>query len=297
MDQKSWLDTAVSGIRFGPDRRAVLEELEGHFEDKIADLRRVFPDIPEAEARERALRGMGDPEELKISLARVHKPWLGYLWRYSQVLAAAALALVLLLWGGRALENWVQQLEQKRAAEDAPHRYHAYTTDCYQAGIDPFRADGPYPTERRDVIRTPLAALRPEDSAQAGGYRFQVKRAGLFRFQSDPEDPGRYWLFCELRAAGLPWEPVSQDALWHLRAVDSSGREYASPYEVYDLKLQHGSYMIVSSGKGSWLEARFDLTMIDLSPGIEWIRLEYDRLGVRWSLTIPLETEGGGKDG
>ena len=45
MDQKSWLDTAVSGIRFGPDRRAVLEELEGHFEDKIADLRRVFPDM------------------------------------------------------------------------------------------------------------------------------------------------------------------------------------------------------------------------------------------------------------
>lgn len=297
MDRTSWLDTAVSGIRFGPDRRAVRAELEGHIEDKTADLQRIFPDIPESEARDRALAGMGDAEELKISLSKIHKPWLGYLWRCSQVLAAAALALVLLLWGDRALRDWAQQLKQKRAAEDNPHLYHAYTTDCYQAGIDPFRADGLYPDERRDVIRTPLAALRPEDSAQAGGYRFRVKRAGLFHFQSDPEDPGRYWLFCELRAAGPPWEPVVLDVLWHLRAVDSNGREYASSHEVYDLRLQHGSYIIVNSGKGSWLESRFDLTVIDLSPGAEWIRLEYDRLGVQWSLTIPLEAEGGGTDG
>ena len=79
--------------------------------------------------------------------------------------------------------------------------------------------------------------------------------------------------------------------------MDSNGREYASSHEVYDLRLQHGSYIIVNSGKGSWLESRFDLTVIDLSPGAEWIRLEYDRLGVQWSLTIPLEAEGGGTDG
>ena len=78
MDRTSWLDTAVSGIRFGPDRRAVRAELEGHIEDKTADLQRIFPDIPESEARDRALAGMGDAEELKISLSKIHKPWLGY---------------------------------------------------------------------------------------------------------------------------------------------------------------------------------------------------------------------------
>ena len=71
-----WLDTAVSGIRFGLDRKEVRAELEGHIEDKMADLRRVFPDIPPDEARDRALSSMGNPEELKEELARVHRPWL-----------------------------------------------------------------------------------------------------------------------------------------------------------------------------------------------------------------------------
>lgn len=297
MDRTSWLDTAVSGIRFGPDRRAVRAELEGHIEDKTADLQRIFPDIPEEEARERALAGMGDAQGLKKELARIHKPWLGYLWRCSQVLAAAALALVLLLWGDRALRDWAQQLKQKRAAEDNPHLYHAYTTDCYQAGIDPFRADGPYPDQDGDVIRTPIAALRPEDSARAGGYRFRIKQAGLFLFQDGPEDPGEWWLFCQLRAAGLPWEPVSQDALWHLRAVDSNGREYATSHEVYDLWQEHEGYVMVNQRGRGWAEARFDLTVNAIPPGTEWVRLEYDRLGVQWSLTIPLEAEGSGTDG
>ena len=40
-----WLDTAVKGVRFGPDRAAVRAELEAHLEDKEADLRRIFPDM------------------------------------------------------------------------------------------------------------------------------------------------------------------------------------------------------------------------------------------------------------
>ena len=33
-----WLDTAVSGIRFGPDRAEVRQELLEHLEDKTLDL-------------------------------------------------------------------------------------------------------------------------------------------------------------------------------------------------------------------------------------------------------------------
>ena len=87
----SWLDTAVGGIRFGPDRAAVREELEAHMEDKAADLQRIFPGISREEAEERALSEMGDPAEIGKELARVHKPWLGWLWRASGVLLALAL--------------------------------------------------------------------------------------------------------------------------------------------------------------------------------------------------------------
>lgn len=83
-----WLDTATAGVRFGPDRRAVSEELAAHLEDKAADLRRIFPDMTEDEVWERATSEMGDPAEIGKALARLHKPWLGYLWRASQVLMA-----------------------------------------------------------------------------------------------------------------------------------------------------------------------------------------------------------------
>lgn len=95
-----WLDIAVSGIRFGPDRAAVRKELDGHIEDRMADLRRIFPNIPQEEASARALSAMGDPEELKISLARVHRPWLGWLWTASKWMRWCTLAAFLLICAG-----------------------------------------------------------------------------------------------------------------------------------------------------------------------------------------------------
>ena len=90
-----WLDKATAGIRFGPDRRAVSEELAAHLEDKAAGLRRIFPDMTEEEVWERATSEMGDPAEIGKALARLHKPWLGYLWRASKW--GAAILVVLLM--------------------------------------------------------------------------------------------------------------------------------------------------------------------------------------------------------
>ena len=89
---EGWLDKATAGIRFGPDRKEVRRELEEHLEDKALDFQRIFPGLTEDEAKERAAAEMGDPEEIGKELAKIHRPWLGYLWRASQVL----LGLVLL---------------------------------------------------------------------------------------------------------------------------------------------------------------------------------------------------------
>ena len=89
-----WMDAATRGIRFGPDRAAVRRELTGHLEDKIADLKRIFPGMTDWEAEQRALAQMGDAEEIGREMARIHKPWLGYLWRFSQVLLGAVVLLL-----------------------------------------------------------------------------------------------------------------------------------------------------------------------------------------------------------
>ena len=90
---QEWLNTAVSGIRFKPDREAVEGELRGHFEDKVADLQRIFH-ISQEEAEKMALERMGNAEEIGREMAKIHKPWLGWLWRASQ----AALLVSVILW-------------------------------------------------------------------------------------------------------------------------------------------------------------------------------------------------------
>ena len=93
---QSWLDTAVSGIRFGPDRARVRIELLQHMEDKASGLQRSFPDIDPLEAQERAITAMGDPEEVRAALAKVHKPWLGWLWQASRVALWVAVCITAL---------------------------------------------------------------------------------------------------------------------------------------------------------------------------------------------------------
>lgn len=90
-----WLDAATRDIRFGPDRMAVRAELAAHLEDKQADLCRIFPDIPPEEAEQRALEAMGDPEEIGRELAKIYKPWLGYLWRVSKWVAVSVVLIFL----------------------------------------------------------------------------------------------------------------------------------------------------------------------------------------------------------
>lgn len=287
---RKWLDIAASGVRFAPDRETVKAELMEHIEDKTADLIRIFPDMEEKDAQERALAAMGDPEELKISLAKVHRPWLGYLWQASRVLAAVLLVLTLFLCGMKTLENWKARYENQKNIQENGYHDFDYVNECYKSGIDPWRADGPYPKED-SVIRTPLAALRPEGSVRAGGYRFRMERAGLFHFRNGPGDPGYWRLFGEARALGLPWEPVQGAVLWRLRAVDSAGNQYASSHEVYNLHLDHEGYVMVNSNGSAGLEQSFDVEIIGITPGAEWIRLEYDHMGTQWSLTIPLEVE------
>lgn len=294
----TWLNEATKGIRFGPDRRAVRAELQAHIEDEMADLKRIFPDIPLREAEQRTVARMGDPEQIGRELARLHKPWLGYLWTVSRVLAAIMVALTLLVCGGQAVEDWTYARRQEKPEEGVAYQDMTLIEACYQSGVDPFGPDGPYPKDQSvTTIRTPLAALRPEDAAQAGGYRFRVEQAGLFRFQDGPEDEGTLWLFCDLRVLGWPWQPVSLDAMRRVRAVDSAGREYASSYQVYDLHMEHDGYVMTNARQSSGLEERYSLQISRIPLDAQWLKLYYDCNGVSWSLMIPFEREEGGTDG
>ena len=55
---------------------------------------RIFH-IEGEEAEREALKRMGDPEEIGKALAKLHKPWLGYLWLVSKIACCVLIPLAL----------------------------------------------------------------------------------------------------------------------------------------------------------------------------------------------------------
>ena len=79
---QKWRQQVLERVRFWPDRCAIGEELDAHFDDHVADLERIGYDV--ALATERALGAMGEPKALGRAFDAVHRPFWGWLWEVSR---------------------------------------------------------------------------------------------------------------------------------------------------------------------------------------------------------------------
>lgn len=244
-----WLDTVVSGIRFGPDRAAVRAELQAHIEDKTDDLRRVFPHISPEEARERALAGMGDPEELKLALARVHRPWLGYLWMASRWLVrgvlAVGLALILLaVVDGLSEGRYWSVLEGYQGNREA----RAVSQALYGGGTPDWEGER-------------LAVYDVDAEARLGRAVVSVSQAARWR------EPEGDCLYLQVRITwDRPWETCRMTAgfLW---AEDNQGRRYA-----WD---EAGSIHARGTGARGLFYCQENLCLKGVPPEVKQLRLHY----------------------
>lgn len=247
--KEKWLDQATGAIPFGPDRAEVRQELAGHLEDKEADLRRIFPDLTDEEAQERTLAGMGDAAEIGKQLARVHQPWLGYLWRVSQVLLAATL-----LWAALLLAD-----------------YSGYRLWPEQA------ADSQWMPEQRAEFSAhrPLVCLAEQT---VGQYTLRVRSGELW---SD-SDRGTRAAYLRLEVQSIrPWAELSWDMLDRLYAVDDRGNVIPAQNE--------GAVPAVDwerAGTDGPFRSQIDLVIPLPDPAAEGLVLIYDWLGAGLSLPV-----------
>ena len=264
-ERNRWLDTATRGIRFGYDRRAVRAELAAHLEDKAADFRRIFPDMAPEEAEARALEDMGDPEEIGRELGRIHRPWLGWLWRASQVLAAGAalwlLSFFLLL------------------GDDAYLGEYARWWDF--DGLPDYSVGGGYlPVDDPDQ----LLALEPGLEQTAQGQRVSLLRAALWR------EGERQALYLYLRLDNWRfWERGYLREDW-LRVTDSLGNSYPLGAEGPGAPWDDGwPYANGLNGAGYGpFHSGYELFLRDVSPEAEWVRLDYGPGETLISFTVKL---------
>ena len=236
-----WLELATLPIRFGPDRRAVRRELEGHLEDRAQDLRRIYPELTEKEARERAAADMGDPVEIGRALARIHRPWLGYLWRASQAAAVIAAVCLVRTVGLAALNLWEQAGWEQEDREEW----------VYAAEI-PFVC--PEPT-------------------QAGLYTLQVE--GTLNLSEEGDELGNLAL-AWTAASPLVWERPTDHLYW--QGEDSLGNTYCCHQDIDRAIYVTESWRWV--GELTWerdgLGWRGTSQVVNVPREAEWVRLTLD---------------------
>lgn len=107
-DFEAWCAEAAAQIRYKPDRKAVEAELMAHLED-AREAHIQSGDSP-ADARKKALASMGRAGDIAPQLAKLHKPWLGYLGTLAKLCAICALAFSLFRWSVSGISfahNWI----------------------------------------------------------------------------------------------------------------------------------------------------------------------------------------------
>lgn len=261
MKKWTWLDTATRWIRFGPDKRAVREELEAHLEDRTADLLRLFPELTPEEAERQAVEGMGDPWEVGQALGRLHKPWLGWLWRASQVLLAAPLVWLFFFgpqWGW--LADWLDWFD------DGPHSV---------------------VVEEETEARIPFSC---GETVQVGPYTLQAE--GTLVINPLAEWDAGYFLVTWHAWSPFFWETPVRSVYW--QAEDDQGNEYPSytQWSVFGrLGTQREQIVYDLAWDRSGLGWTGEVQVAAVPQDAQWVRLTLD-IGEK-PITVLLEREEG----
>ena len=224
MEWKDWCRQAVGHVRFRPDRKAIERELTAHYEDHRLDLERVGyePDL----AAERALRAMGDADEVGRALDRAHKPWLGWLWEVSRVLVVGLVVLILGTaafsgYGWEAVRDWTLFSQRQSASAAFPAAEELTCPTPVQAGaytITVERAcygeleDGTGYLHLNASCTTGQFWLEGPDlwdtleAVDSGGTRYRYGRAPwITGFKDDSHILSRGWITVENIPAGTAW--------------------------------------------------------------------------------------------
>ena len=243
-----WVEEATRKIRFKPDRAAVGRELMGH----IQDLQEKYEGqgLSPYDAEMKATEDMGDPATIADDLGRLHKPYLGWLWRLSQWVLG-----ILLVWAVLTGIGYVRTLLAYPATEvELPQLPEA---------VDSWGTSSNTWTGRL------LEHWDIQGSVNLGGYRFTVPLAYLqeVTYEGPEEDytPLQYELTVCLRASTWRfWEPISggQYMILSHEAVDSDGTRYGRWEPGLFSEETHRHYFCNTYGDGPlavWYEIQLDI--------------------------------------
>lgn len=266
---EQWCDEAVSFIRFPPDRPPVKQELMEHMQDKYDGY--VAEGMKSNEAERRAIREMGDAWETGLLLRKIHKPYLGWFWRLTQ-LALIIVLITAVVCGVRWGKNqWYEEIT-----------YYTY---------DPFE-DTSYEFENGDR-RERVIYLEPDSSARCNGYTFTVTKVACWEGTSSTPLGGEtetssFYILLEVFNP-RPWVDRTEAPYW-LSAEDSLGNICTPYFEYWSSDERQNELYVWGDGYHTApFTDTWELTLNNyVYEGADWIDLRYDRGGEEFTIRIDL---------
>ena len=265
---EQWCDIAVSYIRFPPDRAPVKQELLEHMQDKYDGY--VAQGLPLIEAEGRVTREMGEARDTGLLLRRIHKPYLGWVWRGTQWLLA--LTLVLAVWNG---VQWATELNISDSAVPS------YRRDVYDSTYFEYAGGGS--TSR-------VLYLEPNCSDRSDGYTFTVTRAAYWEGTAADSDgsgfheTNAFYFLLEVTNP-RPWAGYTEAPRW-FHAVDSLGNYY---YAYYEGDRSTEGTVAGNGGRTGLFSYTWDMWIDNyVSQDADWLELRYDKEGRDIALRIDL---------
>lgn len=262
---EQWCDTAVSYIRFPPDRTPVRQELLEHMQDKYDDY--VGQGMPPADAERRVIKEMGSDRETGLLLRRIHKPYLGWVWRATQWVFV--IALILAVYNG---VQWARDLH----LSDGPPLLGA--RDWYETTT--------YEHDRGSGER--VLYLEPNCSDSSDGYTFTVTKVayweGTYTDENGTQDTNSFYFLLEVTNPRL-WAGYTEAPRW-FHAVDSLGNYY---YAYYEGDRSTEGTVVGNGGRTGLFSYTWDMWIDNyVSRNADWLELRYDKEGRNVALRIDL---------
>ncbi len=239
-----WCSIATGRIRYTPDRETVFKELLQHLDERSDSF--LAQGLDESAAVEKTWDVMGDPNDLAPILSAIHRPYWGYAYSISKVLAVIIVIAVLVFTAANAALNLINEKYTQPFYND----YHPSYTD----------------TESEYFNRAGL--WEQSGSYSFGGYTYSLEKSALWNNKSDGMD-----ILCvQIRIINyLPWaaKPETGD---YLEAMDNLGNHYVnSMYNHYSQPHSFYGHPVVHTGPFAWV-LEIDIRSPEFS-GVEWIEI------------------------
>lgn len=265
---ENWCFAAVEKIKYRPDRDAVYTELLQHLDDRCESF--IEQGMHKDEAVRKTVEVMGDPGELSVQLAAIHRPFWGFAYSITKWLMRIVAVIAVICTLFNIFSNIISR------DMDTPKE----STDAYY-------------TRPAEPNATRFVYTEPNCSDSSDGYTFTVTRAALHQYTTISSDEYLFafegsCLYIEVKVSSINLLAEDCHGICDFWGIDDHGHIYT-----YHNSTPLGYMRCALTSDGIFTQYYTFKIVIEQPEDCTWFELHYDRDGR--DVVLHIDLSGGGE--